>query len=152
MLKYMITHLMEPMLQPDNRGIIMPTEETLPKTIRYVYTKSDDHKVIYVNGIHGGVTMQSEVAFDLFLEQHNTTNVEVHRIEENGAIGASIRAEKEIGPQEQEEAIMIRERKIGIVLSRDAAENIANWILRKVKQIDSFKEQNATEEEQNAEE
>ena len=130
----------------------MTTAETLPKTIKYVYTKSDDHKVIYVNGVHGGVTMQGEIAFDLFLEQRDATDFEVHKIDEDGTLGPRIKSEPKTKSEEQGQIVLIREEKVGIVMSRDAAENIAKWILAKVERLDSHVQQKTSEEEQNADE
>jgi hypothetical protein len=130
----------------------MTTEEPLPKTVRFIYTKSDDHKVIYANGIHGGITLQGEVTFDLFLEQRLATKAEIHSIKEDGTLGPRTKTEPEIEPPEQGQAIVIREKMIGVVLCRDAAENIANWILSKVKQIDDNIKQSTAVEEQDAEE
>jgi len=129
----------------------MTTEEPLPKTVRFIYTKSDDHKVIYANGIHGGITLQGEVAFDLFLEQRLATKAEVHSIKEDGTLGPKTKTEPEIEPPEQGQAIVIREKRVGVILSRDAAKNIAEWILKKVEQIDNVKQKTAVEE-QDAEE
>ena len=130
----------------------MTIEENFPKSVRFIYTKSDDYKVIYANGVHGGVSLQGELTFDLFLEQRGPTKAEIHEIDEDRILGSRIKTEPEIEPQEPDQAVLIREKRIGLVLSRDFAENMANWMLGKVEQIDLAVKKKAEAEEQNAEE
>lgn len=112
----------------------MEDQEALPKTIKFVYTYSDDYKTLYVNGIHGGVTSQGEVSFDLFQERRRAIKAEIHKVNKSGKLGKRIKVESEI-EESLDEVAIIRERKVGITMTSDAAESIANWMLEKVKQI-----------------
>jgi len=110
----------------------MENEKTTFQTMKYIYTKSDDYKIIYANGIYGGITLQGELCFDLFQEYRPGVKEEIHKIEKDGRIGDRINLESEIDGQQPDQAVMIRERKIGITMSIDQARSFVQWMTSKI--------------------
>lgn len=112
----------------------MNDQKNIPKNVKFIYEKADDYKVIYVNGAQGGITMNGELRFDLFLEHPSFPKSDTHSINEDGSLGPRIEVKLE-GDFPEDCPEVVRERKIGIILEPQHARVIANWILGKVDQI-----------------
>jgi len=92
--------------------------------VTFSYNKPDDYKIIYVNGVYGGLTPRGDICCHFFLEYNKLPSKQ-----EFGLIGGKIgeRVEKK-GKTLQ----VNRDLKVGIMLKADCAEDIANWLLEKV--------------------
>jgi hypothetical protein len=99
-----------------------------PKKVRFNYKKADDYRILYANGAYGGFTPRKELMFHFFHEYKKTLETEVMAIGEDGS---TIPLKKDI-PEELE---MIRELKVGIVLTIEEAFNIGRWMLDKVEEF-----------------
>lgn len=121
----------------------MSNEDSRGTTVKFVYPESDDYKIIYANGVYGGVTMQGEIMIDFFQERHVPVKMEIRSIED-GEIGKPTEREMDL-PEPTDGLVFIRERKIGITLHPDQAESIANWILDKVNQARAAMERKGQE-------
>lgn len=102
-------------------------EKELPKSIEANYTKDRDYRRVYVNGVYGGMTPKGELLFDLFHEYGNYPEIVTYEIKD-GRLGAEI-------SKLPKQTSLVRERKIGVIVPLDSAENIARWILEKVEEI-----------------
>jgi len=101
------------------------------RSIRISYPASNDYQTIYVNGAYGGITPDgTELTFDLYREYSQPIEYEIRQIH-------GIRIGDPISKQSQVPEI-VRERLVGIVMSLDKAEILANWMLNK---INKFKEE-----------
>lgn len=96
------------------------------RKVKYTYRKADDYKIIFANGVYGGITPRNELKFDFIHEYKETPGIEIIPVKEDGSPAP---IEKEI-PEEIE---ITRELKIGIILNLDQAESIGRWMLAKVE-------------------
>lgn len=108
----------------------MADKRQIPERIKYIYEAADDYKIIYVNGAAGSVTGNSELKFDFFQEYSPFLEFSVRPIEGN-------RLGEEIGTSgDKTEVEMIRERKVGIIMSLEKAKSIGNWMIRTVEEFE----------------
>jgi len=108
--------------------------EKFPDTVKVVYTEAPDYKVIYANGVYGGVTGREELRFDLFQEYHQFPNEEQRKINEDGTIGDPIPNERDSGQLE-----LIRERQVGIVIPISFAETLHRWLGERIEAYKGIK-------------
>lgn len=105
-------------------------EKELPKSIEANYTKDRDYRRVYVNGVYGGMTPRGELLFDLFHEYGNIPEIITFEIKDD-RLGAEI-------SKLPKQSFLVRERKVGVIVSLDSAESIAHWILKQVEEIRSI--------------
>ena len=108
---------------------IIELEQELRKKVKFVFKKSEEYQIHYVNGAFGGITPRGDVLYHLFFEHRGLP------IEEEMTIGE----DKKLKPQEKDLADIeiIRDLKVGIIMSPEQAENLANWLLSRVDEINS---------------
>ena len=101
-----------------------------PKTesVVFKYTKANDYRVIAANGAYGGPVSTDEIKVDFYVESMESPNLNKIEVEE-GKLGKVI-------TRVPGETNWIRELQIGLLLSRDTAENIGKWLLEKVQKVD----------------
>lgn len=90
--------------------------------IKFVYSKANDYRVIYANGIIGTVSPSGDILGNLFLESRQLPQEQVFEMEE-GKVG------KDVTPPQP--LSFIREMKIGLVLSPAVARSIGLWLQNK---------------------
>lgn len=96
--------------------------------IRFLYNKPENYQSVFVNGVYGGITAKDDIDCHFFFE-HGTLPIEqAFEVKEDGRLGRNLLKEEEIPS-------LTRDLKVGIVLKVEDAESIANWLLRKVKQV-----------------
>jgi hypothetical protein len=102
------------------------TEHGTSKKVKFVYKKSEGYQIHYVNGAFGGITPRGDVLYHLFFEHRDMPAEEEMTIEEG-----------ELKPQEKDLADIeiIRDLKVGIIMTPEQAENLANWLLSRVDEI-----------------
>jgi len=98
------------------------------KEIKFIHKRSDDYKLIYANGVFGGPTPRGEIVCHFFVEAFDIPESQTFELTKEGKIGKQIKTEAEKVP-------VTRELKVGIVLRPDVAENVANWLIEKVKKL-----------------
>ncbi len=106
--------------------------ESLPKEAKVTYTKSPDYKLVYVNGVYGGITGKGELRFDFFQEFHPYPEEEILEITDDGKLGAP-------EPEDSEQFELIREKQIGIVMSMGFAQSLLQWLKDKVETYEKIK-------------
>ena len=103
------------------------SEQELRKKVKFVFKKSEGYQIHYVNGAFGGITPRGDVLYHLFFEHRDLPTEEEMTIEED----------KKLKPQEKDLADIeiIRDLKVGIIMTPEQAENLANWLLSRVDEI-----------------
>ena len=102
------------------------SETKKPKKIRFIYNKPEDYKIYPVNGLYGGITGRGDFVGHFFLERHELPDEEILPIMEDGTLG-------KVGKEPEEELKATRDLKVGIVINREQAVSVANWIIERVK-------------------
>ena len=109
------------------------SETKKPKKIKFIYNKPEDYKIYPVNGLYGGITGRGDFVGHFFLERHELPKEEILPIKEDGTLGV---VEKE--PEEVLTAA--RDLKVGIMINREQAVSLANWIIDRVKGYEEAQE------------
>jgi len=106
----------------------MPKKEER-KRVKFVHHWPTDYKIYPANGAWGGVSGRGDVILHFFVERHVVPEEEVQTIKEDGSLAP-------IERKPQEELQLARDMQVGILVNREQAVGIANWILQKVKQYE----------------
>jgi hypothetical protein len=101
-----------------------------PSTIRFDYIKSPLHRVIYVDGFHGGLTPSGKVHMALFNERKPIARSETYRLTPGAALD---KLESRI-----ERDAMIREVEASVVMDLERAVALRGWLDRLFKQIEEL--------------
>jgi len=104
--------------------IIEAPQETPTKVI-FVYNKPEAHQTYYANGAYGAITPRGDFEFNFFFEHRDVPGEEVMNVEEGQL--------KPEGPNSTEVTIM-RDIKVGIIMTPGQAENLGKWILSTVNE------------------
>ena len=116
-------------------------EKIKTKKARFKYNIPSDYKLVYANGVYGGITTRGELLCNFFFESLSIPEEEEAEVMDDGKV--------KMKEKEPEEVILInRDLKVGILLSPEQALTIANWMLEKIKSFESQR----TREEGGAEE
>lgn len=103
-------------------------DKSEPESIVFKYTKANDYRIVTANGAYGGPEPTGGIKVDFFIESLEYPNLQRFELE-----GTKLGKEVRRIPGENN---WVRELQIGLLLSRDVAETIGNWLLEKVKQSD----------------
>jgi len=95
----------------------------LPETVTIVYTDTPGYKVIYVNGIYGGLTGKDEIRFDLFQEFKPAPDKEVYEVTKGGRMGNIISDNEEVQTLQ-----LIREKQVGVIMPISFARVLHSWL------------------------
>jgi len=103
------------------------SEQELCKKVKFVFKKSEGYQIHYVNGAFGGITPRGDILYHLFFEHRDLPMEEEMTIEED----------KTLKPQEKDldDIEITRDLKVGIIMTPKQAENLANWLLSRVDEI-----------------
>lgn len=101
--------------------------ENLPETAKVVYKKAPDYKLVYINGVYGGLTGKGELRFDFFQEFHPYPDEETFEITEEGKLGNPLPSD------EDSEFELIREKQFGVVMSMSCAQSLYKWLEDKLE-------------------
>ena len=104
-------------------------DEIKKTTLKIIYTKSLDYKLLPATGCWGGPNPQGEIICNFWVEQQSfpiSETIELH----DQYIGVPISSEI---PQES-----IRELSVGIVIRPDIAKNIGQWLINNADKIMSL--------------
>jgi len=102
-------------------------EEVIEKSdkIKFVYEKSDEYKTYFSNGAIGAISPRGDFDFNLFFEHRELPKEEVMDIE-----GSQLQPEDEIIT----DLTIIRDLKVGIIMTPQQAENLGNWLISRVEE------------------
>jgi hypothetical protein len=92
--------------------------------MNFRFVKSNYFRIVHVNGAFGGLTPHGELFISMYNEHAPIPSATVQKIEPDGKLGDEV---QRIGDNAIE-----RELEVGLVMSLDAARNIASWLQQKV--------------------
>ena len=109
------------------------TKERTLKSVKFIFDKSDDYKLIYVNGVHGGVSPRGDLVCNFFYEYADTPAAEVMPLLEGVPQTDKIsRIDRE--KHDPTEIVMRRDLRVGLIIPLHQVSNVANWMLSKLKE------------------
>lgn len=103
-----------------------------PERVRFIYQKPEDYKMVYVNGVYGGVTPRGELLCHFFQEYADVpAEEEFPLVEGKPQFDKGSRVERmEHAPTE---AVVRRDVRVGLIIPAHQITSIANWMLDKLK-------------------
>lgn len=116
----------------------MTDEDVKPPTkVKFIYRKTADYKQYFVNGAYGGFSPRGDFICDFFLE------FKEFPMEQEGNINPETAQVDIIPIQSPETAEIIREVRLGIVMSPQQMIHLRDWL---DKRIVDFKEKYEVDE------
>ena len=103
--------------------------QAAPGEVAFDYVKDSDFRVVWADGIIGGVTPSRHIHFALFSERPAIPRRVVHKVDGNGVLGDPV-PEKMISRN-----AIIREMSYDVIMSAETALNIGNWLISQVDQL-----------------
>ncbi len=100
--------------------------------VRFKYVFEDNYNPVYANGAYGGPTSQGEVAINFYVERQPVPIEESWTVSPDGTLGKQVSRE----PQDQEATTIIRFVTGGVIMNRDVAKRIYDFIGRALAQVD----------------
>ena len=119
----------------NDKTLVVDNTEELPETVKFAYTEAPDYKIIYANGVYGGLTGKDELRFDFFQEFRPAPSEEVHEITEEGKPGLLVSEDRDAQQLE-----LIREKQINVVMTISAAKALYKWLEDKLETYDALME------------
>src|ERR1700680_4406862 len=112
---------------PNHYGSGSTVPENPAPSITFHYIKSNSFRVIYTNGVIGGITPAREIFVSLFNERGALPKVVEQAILGSEKLGDEIRREGKEG--------FVREMEVGVLMNARVAEDIANFLLERVRML-----------------
>ena len=117
--------------------------EEFPRRVQFTFTEAPDYKVVFVNGVYGGLTEKGEIICDFFQEAPLFPNKEVFKISQDGKKGDQIEPDPDSPPEQVER---IRTKQFGVIMTVGFAKALRGWLDDKLEAYKSIKaEQEASE-------
>ena len=107
-------------------------EEKEPERVRFQFIKADDYRLIYVNGVYGGITPRGELICLFFLEYVDMLVEEVGSLKDGKLQTDKIRKIYRV-KHKSGEIVVRRDLKVGLIIPIHQISSIANWMLDKLK-------------------
>lgn len=103
-------------------------ESTPPSSVKIFYEKGRLFRVIHVDGALGGLTPSRQIFVSLYNQRSPLPKMVEQRLSVDGKLGEVINRETKTG--------VFREMEIGLVLTSEAAQEIAKFLLQQAKMLD----------------
>lgn len=100
-------------------------------TISFHYIKSDDFRVVYAEGAHGGPTPRGLLQMSFWSERAPIPRVTVHELQK-GRLGPEVRTLRE-----SREGI-VRDISVSVLLTPEHARSVRDWLTRHIEQIEAL--------------
>jgi len=107
-------------------------EKKTPKTIRFIYVKPEDHKLVYVNGAYGGMTPRGDLLCHFFYEYVDIPAQEAMPLVE-GVPQPDKGTKIDRVESSADEAVVIRDVRASLIIPAHQITSIANWMLEKLR-------------------
>ena len=95
------------------------------KLIEFDYIKSTSFRVVYADGVWGGLTPRGLIAMSFFSERHPIPKKLVHEITDEGTLGKESSRESRAG--------IIREVDVEVLMDLAMAKSFRSWLDEKIK-------------------
>jgi len=115
--------------------------EHIPDRVKFDYIKSNFFRVVHADGVVGGVTPALDIHMDVWSQRAAIPRQIVHEMKPDGTLGEEIREERTV-----RDAI-VREVEVGLVLNREMAEALIDWLREKINQVEETRKKLAVEPE-----
>src|SRR3989304_8127727 len=97
-----------------------------PKKLRFHYIKSNNFRVVHVDGAHGGITPHGYIFFCVYNDRAPIPQVTVHGIDNDGSVTVEI-------PDERiSKDGIVREVEVGLVMDLATAERLPRGLREKI--------------------
>lgn len=100
---------------------------------KYIFPESYNPQ--YSNGAHGGVTTQGEIVMNFFMERQPLPHQETFAVKPTGIVGE---AKSRTPPDPDGSLTVLRYIVGGIILNRDAAVRLHDFLGTTIKQLDAI--------------
>jgi len=103
-------------------------QKSIKKTdrqIKFVYTIPERYETHYANGAYGGLTPRGDLHCNFFVEHKRVPKEEVVTIKDD-----KISIDETDVPENE----VLRELKVGVIMSTKEAKNLADWIYDKIEE------------------
>ena len=108
------------------------------KKIAFHYIKSNQFRVVHVDGALGGITPTGDIFVSLYSQRGPIPQKTVQEVNESGEVGDEIMEERVSRDG------LVREIEIGISVRPEVAKNLINWPQKKVEEYDkAFRQKDA---------
>jgi hypothetical protein len=102
----------------------------MPASLQFKAAKSRDYRIVAANGVWGGIAPGGDLRIDFFLDSSSLPEEMTYQVLETGQLGKEIQ-------RIPQASLVTREYQVGVVMSLQSAEMVANWLLQKVKESKS---------------
>lgn len=97
------------------------------KQLTFRYLKDPGYRLVPINGVWGGITPRGEIHMELFHESQAPPEVVVRSLTPKGGLGEEVDHQP---PREISRTILV-----GVMLTEESAESMANWLHARVRQL-----------------
>lgn len=112
------------------RTVAKKTAKKKPsRTISFDYIKSNSYRVVYVDGVFGGMTPRGgNIHMATWNQRSPHPDQVTHEVLSNGIVGPEVG--RKIGPN------VVRELEVGLVFDKHIAQAMIGWLQTQIKQIE----------------
>ena len=101
--------------------------QPIPDKIRFDYIKSNQHREIFVEGIHGGLTPKGRIQMSLFCERQPIPRQIAHKFD-------GLELGPEILPERLSRDAIIRSVDATLIMDLNTAEVMYSWLGNQIKE------------------
>ncbi|MBI1901160.1 MAG: hypothetical protein HYS13_08630 [Planctomycetia bacterium] len=98
------------------------------RQLRTDYIKSNFFRVIYADGVYGGLTPKGDIHIDFFNERQPIPQQTTYEVTGEGRLGDEIKQER------KSREAMVREVEVGVVINTDLAKALVDWLQKKIEE------------------
>ncbi len=104
-----------------------------PEKVTFDFIKSNQFRVIHVDGAHGGIVANGNIHMALFSERSPIPKQVTHAVGDDKTVGPEIVAERVIRP-----ALAVREVEVSVLMNREVARALYQWLGRHLRRLDAL--------------
>jgi hypothetical protein len=109
-------------------------DESQPQqTVQFHYIKGKDFRVVSADGAMGSITPQGRLLVTVYSERVAIPRTVVYELKPDGDLGEIVETEGRSG--------FVREMEVAILMDRDGAETLRDWLTSKLKSLDEFEKE-----------
>ncbi len=113
------------------------------RSIKFRYIFPEDYNPIYCNGVYGGISPSGDIIANFFLERMPIPNSMTNDVNEDGTLSGVV----SVDPADLDN-ILIRNISSGIILNKNSAKSIYEWLGRQIEEIENREKVNDVSEEE----